>query len=76
MLRVKQHFQLCAEAIPPLPPLLSLPWQLEQLLPSAQRQHLGNGGMDRVAEQLAASTNNLERRRYYLCHSTVLQAVT
>ena len=40
MVKVRQHVRQCASDIPPLPPLVSLPWQLETLLPLEKRRKL------------------------------------
>jgi len=40
MVKVRQHVRQCASDIPPLPPMVSLPWQLEMLRPVEKRRRL------------------------------------
>ena len=62
MVQMKQHYQRCAESVPPCPPL-SLPQQLEKLLPLYRRKHFWNVGSECVDGQLEATVSDLERRR-------------
>ena len=61
MVQMKQHFQRCAESVPPRPPL-SLSQQLDKLLPPYRRQHFWNVGSKFMDDQAIAV--DLDRKRY------------
>ncbi len=67
MVQMKQHYQRCAESVPPCPPL-SLPQQLERLLPLYRRKQFWTVGSEEgVDGQVEATAVNLERRRSVQC---------
>jgi len=61
--RVKQHLRNCVSAIPPLPPLLSLPWQLDILSPIEKRRRLELPSSAETEESLKLSRTLREKRR-------------
>jgi len=61
----RHHIQMCAEAMPPCPPFLTLSEQLDMLLPPSRRKRLvGSGGFSDVDRSLLEkSSADGERRR-------------
>ena len=66
MLSVRQHVHKCVAAIPPLPPVVSLPWQLEALLPNEKRRRVDSMSVaqNTVAQLLEESREEREKKRY------------
>ena len=71
MAKTRLHVRQCASDIPPLPPLLSLSWQLEVLLPVEKRRRvesplepksLADRG-EQTAEWLSECLREREERR-------------
>lgn len=56
----------CVAAIPPLPPVVSLPWQLEALLPNEKRRRVDSMSVaqNTVAQLLEESREEREKKRY------------
>ena len=72
MLSVRQHVHKCVAAIPPLPPVVTLPWQLEALLPNEKRRRVESMSLaqNTVGQLLEESREEREKKRYvcvYLC---------
>ena len=65
VLSVRQHVHKCVAAIPPLPPLRTLPWQLEALLPNEKRRKVESMSLSEnmVGRLLEESKEEKERRR-------------
>ena len=63
MLSVRQHVHKCVAAIPPLPPLMTLPWQLEALLPNEKRRRVESMSLPQntVAKLLEESRGDREK---------------
>ena len=70
-MKVRQHVRKCASDIPPLPPLLSLSWQLEILLPMEKRRRVESplepkslaGQSEQTARWLSKCRKEREGRR-------------
>ena len=62
-LKAREHVRQCASDIPPLPPLMSLPWQLEVLCPLEKRRRVEVTTSVETAGQLEESRKERERRR-------------
>ena len=72
MLSVRQHVHKCVAAIPPLPPAMTLPWQLEVLLPNEKRRRVESMSLTQntVAQLLEESREDREKKRclcVYVC---------
>ena len=66
VLSVRQHVHKCVAAIPPLPPLKTLPWQLEALIPNEKRRRIESLPLPQqstVAKLLEESRGDRERIR-------------
>ena len=69
MVKVRQHIRQCAFDIPPLPPLVPLPWQLDSLVPSVEKRRKLDwpldlrGYRDNIVETLEQSSRELQEKR-------------
>lgn len=74
MLSIRQHVQKCVAAIPPLPPVVTLPWQLDALLPNEKRRRVESMSLaqNTVAQLLEESREEREKKRcvcgLFTCH--------